>query len=119
MRCPFLARPIVRHRSNPAHFLNGPIKIAGTIEKHRYLSAHFGRLRTHVDNRGLSYPLFVVDLDGIIANCDDEIGLTDKSIDIRTTGTAQHTGPMGMTLGQKPFGMKGRNERNLLRLDKF
>ena len=105
---------------NSARSSNRTIQIAGLVPNEVQASAALSRFRADVNNRCPRFhPFFIVDLDGIVADGNDEIGLIGELLEIAAPRPADHAGPVRMALRQKAFTVQGRDEWNILPLDEF
>ena len=99
---------------------NRRVQVAGLVPNQIQTVAALSRFGAEVNDRRPGFhPLFVIDLDGIVANGDDEIGPVGELFDIAASRPADDAGRVCMALRQKTFAVQGRDEWNILPLDEW
>ena len=72
-----------------------------------------------MDHRGFSHPLFVIDLNGIVTHCDDQIRPIGECLHVCAPRPAYDADPAGMIFGQETLAVERGDKRNLLGLNEL
>ena len=114
---PLLRGPVVGDRRQVLPPPQGLIEITATVEDEADAWVRLRGRGAHVEYRGLPHPFLVVDLNGVVADGHDQVGLVEDPLDVGAAGPADDSEPVGMALRQEALGMKGGDERHAVVLD--